>query len=269
MAAPLKYKPSDKPGSKVAAPDAVRIKLVISFDGAAYAGWQVQKSGVGVQEKIEEALRRLFPSVKRIVGSSRTDTGVHARGMVAHVDILKTEFRMPIRRLRLALNAWLPEDVRIVDAFKMPADFHAQYQAAGKEYRYTFWNHACMNPLLRAYAWHVPHQLDVAAMKAAAGYFVGEHNFRSFAGNPGYERTSYVRTLTRCELKGRKPEFTVFIEGDGFLYKMCRNIVGTIVHVGQGKMAPEDIPHILDHQDRRRAGETAPAHGLVLWEVKY
>src|SRR5580658_8029183 len=134
----------------------LKFKLTIAYDGTNYAGWQAQKTGIGVQQRVEESLRKLFPSVGRIHSSSRTDTGVHALGMVAHVEIAKTEFKMPRERLALAINAHLPEDIRVVSARRCANDFHARFQAAGKQYRYFVWNHASMNPLLRQQAWHVP-----------------------------------------------------------------------------------------------------------------
>ena len=152
----------------------IKLKLTIAYDGTAYQGWQVQKTGLGVQQKIEEAMARLFPSVKRIQSSSRTDTGVHALGMVADVQIPRAELKMPLRKVPLALNAFLPEDIRIVSARRVPADFHARFQAEGKQYRYLLWNHPAMNPLLRGQAWHVPMALDVPRMKAAARHLLGE-----------------------------------------------------------------------------------------------
>ena len=249
--------------------DTFKFKLTIAYDGTAYQGWQVQKTGTGVQEKVEAALGKMFPSVKRIHSSSRTDTGVHALGMVAHVDIPRAEFKLPAVRLALALNAHLPADIRIVSAARCPAAFHARFQAQGKQYRYFVWNHATMNPLLRYQAWHVPLKLDLAAVRAAAKLFPGKHDFKSFAGTRNYEMETTVRTLDRCDVKKNGPLLTFVIEGDGFLYKMCRGIVGTLVQVGQGKIAPTDIQNILASRDRRVAGMTAPAHGLVLWKVFY
>src|ERR1700676_3950461 len=133
----------------------MKFKLTIAYDGTAYQGWQVQKIGTGVQEKIEAAFGKMFPGVKRIHSSSRTDTGVHALGMVAHVEIPTEEFRMPVTKLRMALNAHLPHDIRIVTAARCREDFHARFEAKGKQYRYFIWNHASMNPLLRHQAWHV------------------------------------------------------------------------------------------------------------------
>ncbi len=249
--------------------DTLKFKLLIAYDGTNYAGWQVQTSGVGVQQKVEEALGKLFPGVKRIHSSSRTDTGVHALGMVAHVDIPKAQFKMPEAKLALALNAHLPEDVRVLSAQHCPADFHARFDATGKQYRYLVWNHPAMNPLLRHQAWQVPRKLDLAAMRAAARHFLGKHDFKSFAGTRNYEMESTVRTLTRCDLRRNGSLLTFTIEGDGFLYKMCRGIVGTLVQVGEGKIAAGDIRQILASRDRRVAGMTAPAWGLVLWKVFY
>lgn len=247
----------------------LRFKLTIAYDGANYAGWQVQKSGVGVQQRIEEALAKLFPSVQRIHSSSRTDTGVHALGMVVHVDISRAEFKMSAPKLALALNAHLPEDIRVLSAQRCAEDFHARFNAAGKQYRYFVWNHTAMNPLLRHQAWHVPRKLDLPAMRAATPLFLGKHDFKSFAASRNYEVESTVRTLTRCDIRRSGPLLTFIIEGDGFLYKMCRGIVGTLVQVGQGKIAASEIKAILAGKDRRLAGMTAPAHGLVLWKVFY
>ena len=249
--------------------DTLKFKLTIAYDGAAYQGWQVQKTGTGVQELIETACGKLFPGVGRIQGSSRTDTGVHALGMVAHVEVLRAEFKMSTTKLALALNAHLPEDIRVVSAARCPASFHARFDAKGKQYRYFVWNHRAMNPLRRHTAWHVPLKLDLAAMRAAAKLFPGKHDFKSFAASRNYEMESTVRTLTRCDIRRSGALLTFTIEGDGFLYKMCRGIVGTLVQVGQGKIAPADIKTILAHRDRRVAGMSAPAHGLVLWKVFY
>ncbi|HEY3760628.1 MAG TPA: tRNA pseudouridine(38-40) synthase TruA [Verrucomicrobiae bacterium] len=247
----------------------LKIKLVVAYDGANYEGWQMQKIGTGVQEIVEKALGKLFQRAPRLHSSSRTDTGVHALGMVAHFEVPRAEFKMPIRKLALALNAWLPEDVRIMSAGIAKADFHARFNATGKQYRYYVWNHTAMNPLLRRSAWYVPRKLDTRVMRAAAKLFVGKHDFQSFAANTGYEPETTVRTLMRCDMKKSGNLLTFTIEGDGFLYKMCRGIVGTIVQAGIGKFPPEQIKSMLAKKDRRVAGMTAPAHGLVLWKVFY
>lgn len=249
--------------------DKLKFKLTIAYDGTEYAGWQVQKTGIGVQQRVEEALEKLFPGTGRIHSSSRTDTGVHALGMAAHVEIARAALKMPVAKLALAINAHLPEDIRILSARRCHRDFHARFDATGKQYRYFVWNHAAMNPLLRRQAWHVPRQLDVRAMRAAAKLFLGRHDFKSLAASRDYEADSTVRTLTRCDLKKNGPLLTFIIEGDGFLYKMCRGIAGTLAQVGQGKIAAGEIQRILAGKDRRLAGMTAPAHGLVLWRVFY
>jgi tRNA pseudouridine38-40 synthase len=249
--------------------DTVRLKLTIAYDGTNYAGWQVQKSGVAVQEVIEKALKNIFGIDLRLHGSSRTDAGVHARALVAHVDIPRAKFKMVPRKLSLALNAHLPEDIRIMRAAQATSDFHARFNARGKQYRYFIYNHAAMDPLLRTQAWHVPQPLDFAKMRQAARAFVGKHDFEAFAANRGYKMETTVRTVTRCEIRRAGRLFTVIIEGDGFLYKMCRGIVGTVVQVGQNKFAPTEISEMLATKDRRSAGMSAPAHGLVLWKVFY
>lgn len=246
-----------------------KFKLTIAYDGTGYEGWQLQKIGTGVQEKVEAALAKLFPSAPRLHSSSRTDTGVHALGMVAHFEVPVAEARMTARKLGLALNAHLPEDVRVMAAARAAAKFHARFDAKGKQYRYAVWNHSAMNPLLRTTAWHVPRPLDLPAVRAAARLFVGQHDFQSFAANPGYAKASTVRTLTRCDIKKSGAQLTFIIEGDGFLYKMCRGIVGTLVQVGLGRFPADEIKTMLAQRDRRVAGMTAPAHGLVLWKVFY
>ncbi|MBI2947228.1 MAG: tRNA pseudouridine(38-40) synthase TruA [Verrucomicrobia bacterium] len=249
--------------------DAVKFKLTIAYDGTNYAGWQVQRTGVGVQQRIEEALAKLFPSVRHIHSSSRTDTGVHALGMIAHMEIPRAECKMPVAKLPLALNAHLPEDIRIMAATRCRSDFHARFDATGKQYRYYVWIHHAMNPLLRRQVWLVHSKLDLAAMRAAARHLLGKHDFASFAGTRNYEMESTVRTLTRCDLVKRGALLTFIIEGDGFLYKMCRSLVGTLVQVGRGKFSPHDVKQMLARKDRRAAGMTAPAHGLVLWRIFY
>ncbi len=246
-----------------------KFKLTVAYDGTGYEGWQVQKIGTGVQEKVEEALAKLFASKPRVHSSSRTDTGVHALGMVAHFEVPAPEARMPARKLALALNAWLPPEVRIMAVAGARKDFHARFNATGKQYRYFVWNHSAMNPLLRQTAWHVPKKLNLAVMRSAARCFLGKHDFQSFAANPGYAKETTVRTLTRCDIRRTGALLTFVIEGDGFLYKMCRGIVGTLVQIGLGKFPEDGVRAMLARKDRRVAGMSAPAHGLVLWKVFY
>lgn len=247
----------------------MRLKLTIAYDGANYEGWQVQKIGTGVQQKIEEAIEKIFQLQARLHGSSRTDTGVHARAMIAHFELPDERLRMNLSKVPLALNAQLPEDIRIMEAHRVPDSFHARFSATGKQYRYFVYNHPSMFPLLRQQAWHVPGQLDLVAMRKAMKHFLGKKDFAAFANNRNYAMESTVRTVHRCELRKAGPLLTLIIEGDGFLYKMCRGIVGTLVQVGLGRFSDTDIPRMLSAKDRRMAGMTAPAHGLTLWKVFY
>lgn len=246
-----------------------RLKLTLAFDGAGYAGWQWQEGVITVQQRLEEALARLFPSKPRVHSSSRTDAGVHAAGMVAHFDAQASEWRMTPRKLILAINAHLPEDIRVLEVRKVPRDFHARFQAAGKQYRYVVWNHPAHHPLWRYQSWHVTWKLDVKAMRAAAASLEGRHDFLAFSATPGYQRRHTIRTITRCAVLQSGPKLTFVIEADGFLYKMCRGIVGTLIQVGSGRFASGSILPMLESRDRRLAGMTAPAKGLVLWRVYY
>ncbi len=258
----------DRP-SDVAKPEDQRFRMSIAYDGAGYHGWQFQKTGTGVQEKVEDALARLFPAKPRIHSSSRTDRGVHASGMEVHFDVPKVQARMTPDKLLLAVNAHLPADIRVMRARCARPNFHARFDASGKEYRYQVWNHSALHPLHRRTAWQVVRPLDLGAMRAAAKHFIGERDFRSFRSNPDYDTTSTVRTLSQVSVQRAGLLFTVVIRGDGFLYKMCRGIVGTLVQVGEGKIPPDEIAAILAGKDRRLAGMTAPAHGLTLCKVFY
>lgn len=247
----------------------LRFKLTLAYDGTAYHGWQSKKDGSAVQNQVEAALARLFRSAPTVESSSRTDSGVHARGMVAHVDIPSEEYRMPPGKLALAINALLPDDIRVSSATRVRGDFHARFDAKGKQYRYHVWNAPVMDPLRRTQSWHVSRPLDMEAMREAAELFVGRHDFRSFTANRGVALEDAVRTLTRCEIRKSGPQLTFIIEGGGFLYKMCRGIVGTLVQVGEGKFPPGEVREMLAQKDRKVAGMNAPAHGLVLWKVFY
>lgn len=247
----------------------LKFKLTISFDGKAWQGWQSQKSGLAIQDQVETALAILFPSHPKLTSSSRTDAGVHAYGLVAHFEIPEHELRMHERHLLLAINALLPEDIRIRSARRAPKTFHARFDAIGKEYRYEIWNHPSMNPLLRHTVWHVPQGLNIDAMREAAQHLIGRHDFRSFTTNRGVPLEDAIRTLTRCDIKTPGNKITVIIEGSGFLYKMCRCIVGTLIQIGQGKFPSDATRQMLEQRDRKSSGMNAPAHGLTLWKVFY
>lgn len=256
--------PSAAPRAKT-----VKLRLTIAYDGARYRGWQTQRNAVTVQQRVEESLHKLFPSAQRVRGASRTDAGVHALGMTAHVEIPEEEFRMTDGKALLAMNRFLPEDIRIVDAGQVSHEFHAQFDCQRKQYRYQIWNHRAANPLLRFTAWHVPVKLNLGLMQKAARHFVGRHDFRSLAARRNDEPKDTVRQLFRCNVRASGPLITIIMEGDGFLYKMCRAIAGTLRQVGQGRKTPDDVPKMLGQKSRQYAGMTAPAHGLILFRVFY
>ncbi|HTI69990.1 MAG TPA: tRNA pseudouridine synthase A, partial [Candidatus Limnocylindria bacterium] len=173
------------------------------------------------------------------------------------------------RKLILALNAHLPEDIRVSHAARVSNEFHARFDSVGKQYRYFVWNHSAQTPLGRNTHWHFPKPVDVKAMEKAAQTLEGRHDFIAFSSSPGYERQHTVRNVRRCEVRRSGPQITVIIEADGFLYKMCRGIVGTLIQVGVGRFKPEQVLPMIESKDRSVAGMTAPAHGLVLWKVFY
>lgn len=243
--------------------------MTIAYAGTHYCGWQWQDGQVTVQQRIEEALAQLFRRISRVSGSSRTDTGVHAVGMVAHFDVPDEDWRMEPRKLVLAVNAHLPDDIRILTAARARETFHSRFSAMGKQYRYLVWNHSAHHPLLMAQSWHVPWELDLGKMRQAASSLVGRHDFLALSASPGYERNHTHRNLSRCEIRRSGPLITFVIEADGFLYKMCRGIVGTLVQVGCGKIATTELTSLLSTRDRCLTGMTAPAQGLVLHRVFY
>lgn len=245
----------------------MRLRLLIAYDGSGYAGWQRVATGVGVQERIEEALEKIAGRRVAVEGASRTDRGVHATGMTASLDWAHP--RLAAADLRRALNALLPSDIRVLEARRAPPGFHARFSAKRKLYRYRIQNAPVADPLRRGVCWHVPHALDLAAMRAAAEAFVGRHDFSAVATNPGYARASMVRTVRLCRVRRRGDEVLVEVEGDGFLYKMVRTMVGTLVEVGGGRREASSVAAMLAARDRRRAGKTAPAHGLCLARVGY
>lgn len=250
-------------------PGKVRIRLTVAYSGTRYFGWQWQDGQVTVQQRLEEALSKLFSQASRVSGSSRTDTGVHALGMIAHFDLPREHWRMQPRKLVLAVNAHLPEDIRVLSAARTRATFHSRFSAQGKQYRYLVWNHPAHHPLLQAQSWHVPWELDLSRMREAAKSLVGRHDFLALSSTPGYERHHTLRTLRRCEIRRSGPLLTFILEADGFLYRMCRGIVGTLVQVGTGKIPETNLQPLLITRDRRLTGMSAPAHGLVLQRVFY
>lgn len=267
-----------------------RYRIDIAYDGTAYSGWQRQPALPSVQQVLEDALapfavrkgtpppdaeppngeaEGVAPAVPvPVVGSGRTDAGVHARRQVAHFDLDRDI--APLSLLR-ALNATIPLDVRVTDAALAAPDFHAQFSTHGKEYRYFLWNAEVMPPERRLYAAHVRNPLDLAAIREAARRFVGEHDFAAFTVNPHRFVRTTVRTVFSIDVVasegGRLVEFRV--RGGGFLYKMVRSIAGFLIAVGLGRERPEAVDEVLASKVRTARVESAPPQGLFLWDVWY
>ena len=241
------------------------IKLTISYDGTAYKGWQVQKNGRTVQEEIEKSIKRVFGKKHRVQAASRTDAGVHAKAQAVH---FKTASSIPEGKIAIALNAALPEDIAVLRAGEVPADFHSRFDARSKHYRYHILNSRDRDPFKEKYSWRVPYELDIPLMRKEAAFLVGRHDFKSFQARDKRERAS-VRRILRLAIKKNRSSVDIDIEADGFLYNMVRNIVGTLVEIGRGYLPPGSMKRILAGKDRTKAGPTAPAKGLFLIEVRY
>jgi tRNA pseudouridine38-40 synthase len=242
------------------------IKLIIEYDGSNYLGWQVQPNGQTIQGVIQDRLKRLTGESSPLVGSGRTDAGVHALGQVAH---FKTESRMDANTFQRALNSLLPEDIVIRRAEEVDAEFHARRSARSKVYKYRILNRVTPPAIDRQYVWHVPQKLNLDEMKKATHGLVGEHDFSAFR-SVGSSARSSVRNILRADWKrGKGGLLRLEIEATGFLKQMVRAIVGTLVEVGRGKISVQKFREILESKDRKKAGPTAPARGLFLKEVKY
>lgn len=241
------------------------LKLIVSYDGTAYGGFQRQRNARTVQAVLEETLRKILKEKVRLLSAGRTDAGVHAEGQVVS---FKTKQDLPLLGLQRGLNALLPKDIVIRSAKEAIPDFHPRFDASLKEYRYTLWNDPTPSPFWRHYAHHVPHPLDLKAMRKAAHYLVGHHDFKSFQA-ADKRRRSAVRTLKRLFIRRKGSLIQITFQADGFVYHMVRNIVGTLLEVGKGRRSPAEIPALLSKKDRRFTGPTAPAKGLCLVKVGY
>jgi tRNA pseudouridine38-40 synthase len=241
------------------------IKLTISYDGAAYKGWQLQKNGATVQGKLEKAIKKVLGKEHRVHGASRTDSGVHAKGQVAH---FKTASSIPVEKISPALNAALPDDIVVKKTEEVSDKFHSRFDARSKLYRYNMLSSRQRDPFEEKYAWRIPYKLNLTRMRKEAAELVGRHDFKSFQASDNRERPS-VRKISMIKLRKKGKMITLDIEGDGFLYNMVRNITGTLVDIGRGYLPPGSMKEILEIRDRRKAGPTAPAKGLFLIEVKY
>lgn len=244
------------------------VALRIEYDGTDFVGSQWQKNGRSVQGEIEGAWEQLTQERQRVTLSGRTDSGVHALGQVANV---RTGTRLEPETIQRGLNAILPEDVAVHAAWYVPMDFHARHSAIRRDYRYLIDHSPVESPLARRHVVHVPKRLDTTAMQAGLAHFEGTHDFAAFTV-AAFEGTT-VRTcfLARCshvEWLGREL-IAIDIAANAFLQHMVRNIVGTVIQIGEGRMDPAAISTILAGRDRRKAGRTAPAHGLYLTAVSY
>lgn len=243
------------------------IKLLVEYDGTNYSGWQKQPSSNirTIQGTVEKCLNKITGEKVEVIGCSRTDAGVHAKGFVANFNI---DSKIPGDKFKYVINRLLPEDIIIKDSQEVDVNFHARYSCIGKRYIYNILNKEWPSPIVRNYTYHFRNKLDVESMNKAAQYLIGKHDFTSFKSSGSSVKTS-VRTIVDAKLYSVEDLVVFSILGDGFLYNMVRIIVGTLIEVGIGKKKPEDIITILEAKDRRKAGVAAPARGLCLDKVFY
>lgn len=242
-----------------------RIRLIISYDGTNYVGWQVQPNGVSVQELLEKALLKLTGEKIRVEGSGRTDSGVHAKAQVAHFD---TGVRMAADKFAIAMNTHLPGDIRVLFSEECDPSFHARFSAKRKEYAYTLQIGPHADVFTRLTALHLHDTPDLDAMQQAAAAVIGTHDFNAFKCT-GSSMENTIRTITKSEWTRRGPYLIYKVEGNGFLYNMVRILVGTMLEIGGGKRPVSDMQKAIESGNRSDAGATAPAHGLCLERVVY
>jgi len=241
------------------------IKLVLEYQGAHFSGYQTQKNHRTVQGELEAALQKLFRKKIKSYASGRTDSGVHAEGQVVHV---QTPSQFPLEKIQFGLNHFLPKDVSVIDLSEVSSSFHAQYSAKWKLYEYRVLHSRHRSPLEHDRACQFPYPLNLAKMKQGAHLLEGRHDFRAFESSGG-RRKSAVRTIRRFEIKKKGKMISFLVEADGFLYKMVRSLVGTLLQLGSGKIELPVLKKILSSKDRSLIGPTAPAHGLTLKQVRY
>ena len=242
-----------------------RYKLTIEYFGAAFSGWQRQKNAITAQEVLEDALTKLAGHTVSVVGSSRTDAGVHALHQVAHADM---ELPIPAGKIPFALNTILPDTIKVLECEEVGEDFHARYSTKRKAYVYKMYVSAHVHPTRAMTHLRVIPPVDVEKMKKALPALIGKHDFKCFLAT-GSNVKSTVREIYRAELTECGDELTFYVEGNGFLYNMVRIIIGTLLYIGKGKIQPDDMEKIIKDCDREKAGVTAPPHGLYLQKVWY
>jgi tRNA pseudouridine38-40 synthase len=246
----------------------MRLKLIIAYDGAHFAGWQSQAHGDTVQDAIEKVLALIGEKPIRLHGAGRTDSGVHAFGQVAHFDA-PPESRMAAADWLRALNGNLPSAVRILRATRADADFHARFSAMGKIYRYDLWTGGVLPPHLARRAWHMPQPLDIGALREALQLFVGSHDFHAFTANRGTPPGDTVRRIQAIRVAQSGASLRLTFEGEGFLYKMVRMLTGAGIRVAQGRASLEALRELLANPRTGRWTNVAPADGLYLVRVRY
>lgn len=242
-----------------------RILLTISYDGTNYSGWQKQKNAVTVQGEFDKACSTLFKTDIESIGASRTDAGVHALGQRAVIDV---DTSIPAEKIPLALNPLLPDDIVVTHAEEVGADFNPRFKALKKTYEYSIYNAPFRNPLYRNYSEYVRYELDLDSMRTACEAFVGEHDFRAFCASGNSSKTT-VRIIYSLDVEKDGDFIKIRVTGNGFLYNMVRIIAGTLIYVGEGRIAPDNLPEIIASGDRRKAGKTAGPSGLVLVKIMY
>lgn len=243
-----------------------KYKIILSYDGTRFSGWQFQLNAPSIQGCIEEALAKVLKQHARVVGAGRTDAGVHALGQTAHFAHAEL---LDCRRLLQALNGLLPHDIRIKEVVAAPIDFHAQHSALGKIYHYHLWLERIIDPFLRLYRLHYSRPIHLSLLKEAAQRFIGKRDFATFANLGSSEQITTVRTISRLDVVEQEGGCRLEFEGDGFLYKMVRTIVGTLLDVAIGKRSLDDIETLFAAKDRRAAGMAVFPSGLFLVRVHY
>ncbi len=243
----------------------MRVKLVVAYDGTNYCGWQMQDNGITIEEVLNRELSAMLKEDIKVIGASRTDSGVHALGNVAVFD---TKTRIPAEKISFALNQRLPEDIRIQESCQVADDFHPRFCDTIKTYEYSIWNSRFPNPMVRLYSKFVYYNIDVEKMQRAADYLVGEHDFKSFCSTRTQVENT-VRTITEISFRREGNMIIMKICGTGFLYNMVRIIMGTLLKCGMGMYEPEHVKEILEACDRAKAGPKAEACGLKLVGIEY
>mgnify|MGYP000559922750 CR=1 FL=1 len=241
-------------------------KLHIRYDGGRYKGWQrLGNSDDTIQGKIENVLSQMLGQSVEIIGSSRTDAGVHALYQIAN---FRTDKDLVPSEIKAYLNRYLPNDISIIEVSPVPESFHSRFSTIAKTYLYKIWNREYPNPFMRKYSMHVAEKLDVEKMKAAAAYFIGEHDFTAFT-NAKSKSKSMVRTVYSIDFTENEGFIDIRIRGNGFLHNMVRRIVGTLIEVGLGRLDAQSIPEIIASRERRKAGYVADACGLYLEDIEF